>query len=385
MKKIRRRPPFQYYKFNRLSKRAGSLVGAMLALLLIIGALTSVKPTYRIYSETIQGWTSQIEGPSFLYLFSMENRLFEAAYPENITPPNLSTMSFQLATSLTPNDPRSLLGRELPGLDTYHGEILVAGEGTDYTNLPVESHPPLDVVLEDREAVDTEDEEPVENPSREGDAPSTGGRDVVLIYNTHNRESFLPHLAKGTEHAYHDEVNITKVSDRLAKSLEANGIGAEVLTQDVTQYARDKDMAPYDASRSLVSEVMGSNQDVQYIFDLHRDAVPRDITTTDINGETYAKTIFVIGAEHPSFEKNARLAADLHDMLQEKYPGLSRGVIKKKGNGVDGKYNQDLSENAILVEFGGHENSLEEVYRAADAVAEIFSDYYWNAEKVSGD
>ncbi|GGC92201.1 stage II sporulation protein P [Thalassobacillus devorans] len=384
MRKIRKRKPFQPYHFNRLSKRAGSWVAAMAALLLIIGGLTSVKPTYRIYSETIQDWTSQIEGPSFLYLFSMENKMYKGAYPDNVKPPDLTTMGFQLATSLTPNDPRSLLGRELPGLDTYHSEILVAGEGTDYTNLPIESHPPLDVVMEDREAVDPEEEGPVEKTERK-DAPSTGGRNVVLIYNTHNRESFLPHLAEGTEHAYHDEVNITKVSDRLAKALEANGIGAKVNDRDVTAFAKEKGVAPYDASRTIVTEAMAANKDIQYIFDLHRDGAPRDVTTTEIDGEVFAKTIFVIGAEHEAYEKNAKLAADLHELLEEKFPGLSRGVIKKKGNGVDGKYNQDLSEKAILLEFGGHENSLDEIYRSVDAVAEVFSEYYWEAEKVSGD
>ena len=53
--------------------------------------------------------------------------------------------------------------------------------------------------------------------------------------------------------------------------------------------------------------------------------------------------------------------------------------------GVALQYNQDLSEKAILLEFGGHENSLDEIYRSVDAVAEVFSEYYWEAEKVSGD
>lgn len=71
----------------------------------------------------------------------------------------------------------------------------------------------------------------------------------------------------------------------------------------------------------------------------------------------------------------------MHNLLDKKYPGLSRGVIvKREGNG---KYNQDLSQNAILIEFGGVDNTFEELYRSSDALADVFSEYYWQAEKVN--
>ncbi|NAW45101.1 stage II sporulation protein P, partial [Salmonella sp. gx-f4] len=66
------------------------------------------------------------------------------------------------------------------------------------------------------------------------------------------------------------------------------------------------------------------------------------------------------------------------------YPGLSRGVFiksKSEGNGI---YNQDLSNRSILLEFGGVDNNLEELYNAVDAFAKVFSDYYWKAEEVNG-
>ena len=61
---------------------------------------------------------------------------------------------------------------------------------------------------------------------------------------------------------------------------------------------------------------------------------------------------------------------------------LSRGVFTKKGAGTNGKFNQDLSENAILVEFGGVDNTFEELYNSAEALADVISDYYWQAERV---
>lgn len=40
--------------------------------------------------------------------------------------------------------------------------------------------------------------------------------------------------------------------------------------------------------------------------------------------------MFVVGAEHENHEKNLKFASELHYILEEKYPGLSRGVYPKK-------------------------------------------------------
>ena len=96
----------------------------------------------------------------------------------------------------------------------------------------------------------------------------------------------------------------------------------------------------------------------------------------------YAKILFVVGAEHPNFEKNLDIATKINEMVEKRYPSLTRGVITKKGAGSNGIYNQDLSENAMLIEMGGYENKLDEVYRTTDIIAEVFTEYYFAAEKV---
>jgi stage II sporulation protein P len=70
--------------------------------------------------------------------------------------------------------------------------------------------------------------------------------------------------------------------------------------------------------------------------------------------------------------------------LDKKYPGLSRGIFEQKGKGVNGVYNQDLSNNAMLIEFGGVDNNLDELKNTVAAVSDVFSEYYWQAEKVNG-
>lgn len=375
--------------FNPLQK-GGIYIVSIIVLFIGIGILTTIKPAYRFSSDVITEWTNDINSSTFLYLFNMENRAFKQANATSNVQPRLSTMLFQVATNIKPNDLRSLLGHEVPGFPRYGNQILIAGEGTDDSDFPIESSPPLEYVLEDREAVDddTPDEAENEVENKEPDAQqTTGDRQVVFIYNTHNRESFLPHLPGVTDPdaAHHPEVNITKVSEHLATTLENNGLGTYVDDTDHMTTLNENGWnygVSYRASRPIVEEAVASNKDIEYIFDLHRDSISGDKTTIDIDGESYAQTLMVIGAEHDQFEQNLALANELHDLMEDKYPGLSKGVFEKEGPGSNGVYNQDLSENAILIEFGGYDNTLEELYRTADVFAEIFSDYYWDAEKV---
>ncbi|GAE91129.1 stage II sporulation protein P [Gracilibacillus boraciitolerans JCM 21714] len=60
------------------------------------------------------------------------------------------------------------------------------------------------------------------------------------------------------------------------------------------------------------------------------------------------------------------------------------GVEKYGGAGRNGVYNQDVSNNALTIEFGGVDNTMEELYNTSEVFAEIFSEYYWDAQKVSG-
>ncbi|MGR9049307.1 stage II sporulation protein P [Halobacillus faecis] len=355
-------------------------VTVLLLLFIGIGILTGAKTTYRIYSSTIQEWTTKLEGSAFLYLFEMENRAFKDAHPEGNRIPSLTTLSFQLLTSLTPNDPRSLLGREIPGLSSYNSQIIIAGKGTDYSTLPIESEPPM--IVDDR-GEEGDVEENNEDKGKTEERPV--GEDRVYIYHTHNTESFYPHLPDEST-VYDGKVNITLVGERLGEGLEKRGIGTIVDTTDVAALRSENGMQyyqSYDAVRPVVEEAISQNGDIQYLFDLHRDSLSKEHTTTTINGKEYARFAFIIGAEHPKYEQNLQLASKIHQLLEEEYPGISRGVITKKGSGVDGVYNQDLHPNAILIEFGGVYNHLDELYRSADVMAEVFSDYYFEDEKVS--
>jgi stage II sporulation protein P len=381
-----------------ITVQATSIVKVGMAFLLFLllifsvsGLMTSLKPEFRLTSNSVNNVATNMTGEWLLQLMGLENHYFLGALPVNRTTPKVTNIIFKMSTNVNLDDPRSLLGRELPGFSLFDGKILVAGEGTNYTNIPIESAPPVDVLKAEQEAalqntdgIDTDSG----NSGTEAPPLTTGERKVVYIYFSHNRESYLPYLKGVTDpdNAYHSKINVMNIGDKLKEQLESRGVGTFVEKADIQGNLNKKGLpygASYQESRPIVQAAMAGNRDLQYFIDIHRDSNRKDKTTKIINGKSYAKLAFVIGAEHSNYDKNLKLATELHDLLQKKYPGLSRGIVQKKGAGTNGKYNQDLSEHALLIEFGGVDNTFEELYRSSDALADVFSEFYWQAEKVN--
>lgn len=231
--------------------------------------------------------------------------------------------------------------------------------------------------------------EPEERDAPEA-GPDTGGKKVVFIYHSHNRESWVPELKdKGVSNisdAFDAETNITLVGKRLQERLEELGIGAEHSDTDyftaVKQYNWN---FSYKYSEKTVEAAMQANRDLVYLFDIHRDSQRREITTAEIDGETYAQVYFIIGKRNPNWKENEAFAGKLHDAMERLKPGISRGIWGKGAGSGNGEYNQSLSETSVLIEIGGPENTLEECYRTAEVLAKAIAEVYWEAERVNVD
>lgn len=81
--------------------------------------------------------------------------------------------------------------------------------------------------------------------------------------------------------------------------------------------------------------------------------------------------MFVLSSAHENWQKNNRIANDLHNLLEDKYPGLSRGILIR----LNSTYNQDLHPGALLVEIGGHWNTLAEAVYGAELFAQVLAEY----------
>ncbi|MEW4282725.1 stage II sporulation protein P [Priestia koreensis] len=370
-------------------KLVNLLIVFTIASFLLISLLASPLLKTDMASSTMYKFLSKYKTEAMMYVLGSENPYFLQGLDKPVKMPSLSSTALQLATNIHITDVRTLLGNELPGFSFYDSEIL-AGEGLHYTEFPIESAPPLDVVLKERAEVSKEVAEWNKESEKPSPGPAISGR-KVYIYHTHSWESYLPLLGltgdPNENKAVDAKTNISSLGNLLAKKLNANGIGTINDQTNVGTKLNEKKWGTskaYAVSREMVQEAMAKNKSLDFFLDFHRDALRKKSTTTTVNGKSYAQIVFVVGEENPNFEKNKQFANDLHKRLEEKYPGVSKGVLGKKGKKVNGIYNQDLSPNSIVVELGGVDNTAAELQNTIDAFADIFSDYFFKAEKVNG-
>jgi stage II sporulation protein P len=209
----------------------------------------------------------------------------------------------------------------------------------------------------------------------------------VFIYHTHNRESWR-NVARNTSGTSFDDsqVNITLVGKELGLALQEKGIPSIASTDDIAGRLNKQNLAysqSYAESRKIIDQTRITAPSLSYFFDIHRDAdVPRGNTTVTIDGKSYARIMFIIGTANPNYVENSKFADQLNELLNKKYPGLSRGVLVKNAHQGNGEYNQSVSPGSILLEFGGVNNTLEENLLTAGAFADVFAEY-WTAKQGS--
>ncbi|RXT08124.1 stage II sporulation protein P [Ammoniphilus sp. CFH 90114] len=332
--------------------------------------------TIKISSPSMRQAMSQLSYETIIHAFEMEIpylRYHKTTLEQQPKP--LSLFLFETMTSLKPTDLRSLLGRELPGLSMFHVEVLATGQNVNLQNFVIESPPPTDALL----PAETAESLPDEKASEEK-ATTEQIRSMIFIYNTHNTESWT-HVSNNPS-VTDEQKNITLVSKRLAEELERRGIRTHFDQTDHQQKLKDQGLPyafSYAASLKTVQEAIKQHDNIGYIFDIHRDSQPKEQTTAVVNGKSYARPYFVIGKRNKNWEQNAELAKKIHYGLEKKYPGLSIGVLgKAEGNG---EYNQSVSPQSILLEIGGIDNTLEETYNTAAALADVIADIYFEKDK----
>ncbi len=196
----------------------------------------------------------------------------------------------------------------------------------------------------------------------------------VYIYNSHPTEEYN----NTSLEAFAITPTVVTADYILKEYLMNRGINVTVERNSVVNILKENNWKygySYKASRILLEQAYKNDESLNIFIDLHRDSSKRNITTTYINDTSYAKILFVIGLEHGAYQKNLDFATQLNDMIKEKYPNLTRGIMQKKGSGVNGIYNQDFHPNTILLELGGPENTLEEINNTLKVFSDILSDY----------
>lgn len=203
----------------------------------------------------------------------------------------------------------------------------------------------------------------------------------VLIMHTHATESFEPYDSDiyDTRHTWRttdNDENIVAVGEAVAKAIRAHGI--EVL-HDETQHDYPSYNGSYDRSAVTIQEYLDKYPTISVVLDVHRDAVQRDTTLVkpiaEINGKKAAQLMIIAGCDDgtmgmPNWRTNFRFAVGLQDEMESMYPGLTRPIFF-----CYRKYNQQMTTGSLLIEFGSHGNTLEEVLYTGQLAGDAIGNY----------
>lgn len=201
------------------------------------------------------------------------------------------------------------------------------------------------------------------------------GEPQVLIMHTHATESYEPYERDFYDSSFNSRttdpnMNMSVVGDAIALQLEAAGIA---VLHDTTMHDYPSYNDSYDRSRETVKNILEENPSIKIVLDIHRDAIEREsgeriAPVAEINGKNAAQVMIISGCDDgtmdmPNYLKNFRFAAMLQQQLESDYQGLTRPILFDYR-----KYNQDLTTGSILIEVGGHANSVDQAVYSGELI-----------------
>ena len=195
---------------------------------------------------------------------------------------------------------------------------------------------------------------------------------IIYLYNTHQTEKYF----KDDSISY--TPTILTATKYLNEKLNSNDLPTIMETQSISKVLSENNWKygySYKVSRMFIREAVSNNPSIKYLFDIHRDSGSHEYTTLCTDDKCYAKILFLVGLENPNYWENQLYAEKLSKMVNDRLNGLSKGILQKKGKNVNGIYNQDHSNRTMLIEVGGENNTIEEVYNTIDILSDVISKY----------
>lgn len=197
----------------------------------------------------------------------------------------------------------------------------------------------------------------------------------ILIMHTHATESYEPYERNFYDSSFNSRttdrsMNMAAVGEEIAMQLEAAGIG---VIHDTTLHDYPSYNGSYNLSRKTVQDYLEEYPTIKIVLDIHRDAIEREngeriAPTVEINGRNAAQIMIISGCDDgtmnmPDYMKNFRFAALLQQQLEHDWSGLTRPILFDYR-----KYNQDLTSGSILIEVGGHANSIDQAVYSGELI-----------------
>lgn len=197
-----------------------------------------------------------------------------------------------------------------------------------------------------------------------------------LLFHTHATESYT---FKDTTNVVNyrtidKQYNMVSVGNVLYERLKAKGYDC-IHDEELHDYPSYN--GAYKSSLATVEKYM-RKQKYDFVIDIHRDALSSNLgfrPTVNINGESVAKLMFVVGTNacglsHDDWMKNLKLAIMIQNRANEMYPGFFRDLNLSKS-----RYNQHVSNGAFIIEVGATGNTLEEAQNAMKYLANVIDSF----------
>lgn len=200
----------------------------------------------------------------------------------------------------------------------------------------------------------------------------------ILIVHTHATESYTQsgqdlYTESDPYRTLDDAHNVVRVGDEMAAAFAQAGLN---VLHDRTRHDYPSYNGAYTRSKVTVEEYLAAYPSIAVVLDVHRDAlVGSEGTVYKVVADSEslpgcAQVMLVVGTQenggsHPNWHQNLAFAMTLERALNEKTPTLARPIALRKSH-----YNQNLSPGSLLVEVGGHGNTLEEALTAARTFAQ---------------
>lgn len=208
----------------------------------------------------------------------------------------------------------------------------------------------------------------------------SGEEPQVLIMHTHTTESYEPYSRTFYDSSFNsrttdESMNMVAVGNEIERQLTAAGIA---VIHDRTIHDYPSYSGSYDRSAVTVKAILEQYPTIKVVLDVHRDAIERNDGTriapsVEIDGRQAAQVMIISGCDDgtlsmPDYMLNFRFSCLLQRQMESDYPGLTRPILFDYR-----RYNQDLTTGSILIEVGGHANSIDEAKYAGELVGRSLS------------
>lgn len=196
---------------------------------------------------------------------------------------------------------------------------------------------------------------------------------ILYIYNTHQLETY-----SSINISNNMVPNVMMAGSLLTEKLNKNDIKTVFEDTNLSDFISKMGLPSnelYGGSRVFITNAKEKYPSLKYYIDLHRDSVNKDISTINIDNKNYARVLFVLGTTNSNYEENNKMMSKLNSIINEKYPGVSRGIYEVDIPDWPEIYNQDLDKNVILIELGAKDNDINEVLNTIDVLTYALTKY----------